>query len=72
MRLRLCADPPYRFLFVYVISTFFSCAGPYVVKVLLLSTYNSFVCEEVLRHNQPIGVMSSAVSLPIYTFTGQA
>ena len=31
-----------------------------------------FVCVEVLRHSQPNGVMSSAVSLPNPMFTGQA
>ena len=31
-----------------------------------------FVCVEVLRPSQPNGVMSSVVSLPNYTFTGQA
>ena len=31
-----------------------------------------FVCIEVLRPSQPSGVMSSAVSLPNHTFTGQA
>ena len=31
-----------------------------------------FVCVEVLRPNQANGVMSSAVSLPNHTFTGQA
>ena len=31
-----------------------------------------FDCIEVLRPNQPNGVMSSAVSLPNHTFTGQA
>ena len=31
-----------------------------------------FVCIEVLRPRQPNGVMSSAVSLPNHTFTGQA
>ena len=31
-----------------------------------------FVCVEVLRPSQPDGVMSSAVSLPNHTFTGQA
>ena len=30
------------------------------------------VCVEVLRPSQPNGVMSSAVSLPNNTFTGQA
>ena len=33
---------------------------------------NVFVCVEVLRPSQPNGVMSSAVSLPNHTFTGQA
>ena len=32
---------------------------------------NGFVCVEVLRPIQPSGVMSSAVSLPNHTFTGQ-
>ena len=31
-----------------------------------------FVCVEVLRPSQPSGVMSSMVSLPNHTFTGQA
>ena len=31
-----------------------------------------FVSVEVLRPSQPNGVMSSAVSLPSHTFTGQA
>ena len=31
-----------------------------------------FVCVEVLWSSQPNGVMSSAVSLPNHTFTGQA
>ena len=31
-----------------------------------------FVCVEVLLPSQPNGVMSSAVSLPNHTFTGQA
>ena len=30
------------------------------------------VCVEVLRPSQPSGVISSAVSLPNHTFTGQA
>ena len=30
------------------------------------------LCVEVLRPSQPNGVMSSAVSLPDHTFTGQA
>ena len=31
-----------------------------------------FVCVEVLQPSQPSGVMSSTVSLPNHTFTGQA
>ena len=31
-----------------------------------------FVCVEVLRPSQPIGAMSSAISLPNQTFIGQA
>ena len=31
-----------------------------------------FVCVEVLQPSQPNGVMSSAISLPNHTFTGQA
>ena len=31
-----------------------------------------FVCVEVLRPSQPNEVMSSTVSLPNHTFTGQA
>ena len=34
--------------------------------------WRGFVCVEVLRPSQPNGVMSSAVSLPNHTFTGQA
>ena len=37
-----------------------------------LPFYSLFVCVEVLRPSQPNGVMSSAVSLPNLTFTGQA
>ena len=33
---------------------------------------DQFVCVEVLLPSQPSGVMSSAVSLPNHTFTGQA
>ena len=40
------------------------------VKELLLICL--FVCVEVLRPSQSNGVMSSAVSLPNHTFTGQA
>ena len=42
--------------------------NPFYVEV----SYTCFVCVEVLRPSQPNGVMSSAVSLPNHTFTGQA
>ena len=32
----------------------------------------TFVCVEILRPSQPNGIMSCAVNLPNYTFTGQA
>ena len=35
-------------------------------------THPFAVCVEVLQSSQPNGVMSSAVSLPNHTFTGQA
>ena len=38
----------------------------------VLLIHDNFVCVEVLRPSQPNGVMSSAVSLPNHTFTGQA
>ena len=37
-----------------------------------MSETMKFVCVEVLRPSQPNGVMSSAVSIPSHTFTGQA
>ena len=40
------------------------------LSVCLFMVY--IVCVEVLRPSQPNGVMSSAVSLPNHTFTGQA
>ena len=39
---------------------------------ILVNPLEDFVCVEVLRPSQPNGVMSSAVSLPNHTFTGQA
>ena len=44
------------------------------VSVLLrpFTSNNDFVCIDVLRPSQPSRVMSSAVSLPNHTFTGQA
>ena len=38
----------------------------------IIGIFIIFVCVEVLRPSQPNGVMSSAVSLPNHTFTGQA
>ena len=40
--------------------------------VVQMSSGRLFVCVEVLRPSQPNGVMSSVVSLPNHTFTGQA
>ena len=37
-----------------------------------VTTEDLFVCVQVLRPNQPNGVMSSADSLPNHTFTRQA
>ena len=46
----------------------------WIIKYRSLTSYTSevIVCVEVLRPSQPNGVMSSAVSLPNHTFTGQA
>ena len=46
-----------------------------VFKIWGLINFNAktlFVCVEVLRPSLPNGVMSSTVSLPNHTFTGQA
>ena len=43
-----------------------------ITKPDFINLENLFVCVEVLRPSQPSGVMSSAVSLPNHTFTGQA
>ena len=45
-------------------------ANPFRPKQIPVQTV--FVCVEILRPSQPNGVMSSAVSLPNHTFTGQA
>ena len=42
------------------------------IRVMERTRVHGFVCVEVLRPSQPNGVMSSAVSLPNHTFTGQA
>ena len=56
--------------------TFAETYGPCHAKNCLWADADSegpdFVCVEVLRPSQPNGVMSSAVSLPSHTFTGQA
>ena len=46
----------------------------FVVKKSILYGTNTgdYVCVEVLRPSQPIGVRSSMVSLPNHTSTGQA
>ena len=48
--------------------------GGYEKNCTIAELYNGInsVCVEVLRPSQPNGVMSSAVSLPNHTFTGQA
>ena len=48
------------------------CSIAYDQCFFLLKSMNRFVCVEFLRPSQPNGVMSSAVSLPNHTFTGQA
>ena len=50
------------------------CTQLWVVIVIEspLHPFMLFVCVEVLRPSQPNGVMSSVVSLPNHTFTGQA
>ena len=39
---------------------------------VISSAVSLFVCVGVLQPSQPNGVMSSAISLPNHTFTGQA
>ena len=41
-------------------------------SLVSMAENRGFVCVEVLRPSQPNWVMSSAVSLPNHTFTGQA
>ena len=41
-------------------------------QTMVMSQPKIGCCVEVLRPSQPNGVMSSAVSLPNHTFTGQA
>ena len=51
-------------------ATFLPSREKQINSLLLVSVL--FVCVEVLRPRQPNGVISSAVSLPQHTFTGQA
>ena len=58
-------------------SRFFDCVWGLTIRqplwvILCRLSENLFVCVEVLRPSQPNGVMSSVVSLPNHTFTGQA
>ena len=48
------------------------CGDVVIARDRLCNLDLDFVCVEVLRPSQPSGVMSSAVSLPNHTFTGQA
>ena len=59
----ICKKCLVLFLFPYI---------TYVLDILESPHCGLFVCVEVLRPSQPNGVMSSAVSLPNHTFTGQA
>ena len=43
-----------------------------VLNYFFMLWFNDIVYVEVLRPSQPNVVMSSAVSLPNYTFTGQS
>ena len=50
--------------------TYEACDDVKHVMIILTHGYR-FVCVEILRPSQPSWVMSSAVSLPNHTFTGQ-
>ena len=43
-----------------------------IIIIIIFMTWLIFVRVEVLRPSQPNRIMSSAVSLPNHTFTGQA
>ena len=45
---------------------------PYNAIYIVKTGRVCFICVEVLKPSQPNWVMSSAVSLPNHTFTGQA
>ena len=57
-------DLSYIYIYIYVYI--------YIERELKGLCSDIFVCVEVLWPSQPNGVMSSAVSLPNHTFTGQA
>ena len=44
----------------------------HLIILAMFLVIQGFVCVEVLWPSQPNGVISSAVSLPNHTFTGQA
>ena len=52
--------------------TFFAWRGPNIHVSVIVFLLLLFVCVEVLQPSQHNGVMSSEVSLPNHTFTGQA
>ena len=69
---RVCTlQSPFVFLFLMEGMRFVIVALPGLFFYLLFHDFVC-VCVEVLRPSQPNGVMSSAVSLPNHTFTGQA
>ena len=63
--------------YIVISSIYIKTCSSYKMLFIKRSKYDPageviFVCVEVLRPSQPSGVMSSAVSLPNHTFTGQA
>ena len=66
----------FKVIFIYLTNHYFEMSTDktylWTRHFLLAYTEVFFVCVEVLWPSQPSGVMSSAVSLPNHTFTGQA
>ena len=60
------------YLELYLVKTPFLTKIQWWFSYLSTIRYVMFVCVKVLWPSQPNGVMSSAVSLPNHTFTGQA
>ena len=58
--------PKVSFSFFFFFFPFFFDIYPFQYRA------KKFVCVEVLQPSQPNGVMSSTVSFPNHTFTGQA